>query len=464
MQTSNLPVGQQVALLKTDGTSLLAQVVFGATAGLAPQPAALTGTIIIDPQNVSGVASDSNPPTATVATFTGPVFKSWAGLVAQWGTIAPVLNANTTIVFVSSHTDNTDPVVFWPIIGAAATVIIQGAAPTVVTAGVVLAGTTAKNRTAGANSLLITTLGATAAAGQLIENTTHASRAWAYKALGGNSFSITQPLVKTLGVPGTLAPAEVDTWANGDTVNLLTPIAINLVEFTPTLVDAALNKALVFQCTILDPLGVGTGECVVGESVQLQEVRCQRFLCMLASFASQEVVNVDSAGGTQQVGGTNSAPFFIGGCVRATSVFAAASYPAFDGDIILGGACVFFGGASFGLVFLDAGAKMNGGILIGQNIAYGAHVIYGSGANTINMQGTSHFGLSGSNFTATFTAPGLVTGIQLNGAATGSSITGAGAINQGITTTPAHLDAAAGAAGFGSNAFNFGGASCSNFT
>ena len=91
-----------------------------------------------------------------------------------------------------------------------------------------------------------------------------------------------------------------------------------------------------------------------------------------------------------------------------------------------------------------------------------AGVLYGTGANTINMQGSSHFGNTTANFTGSFTAPGLVTGIQLNGSATGMSNC-SGTINVGISTTPAHLDAACGAAGFNKAAYNWAGASVANF-
>jgi hypothetical protein len=86
---------------------------------------------------------------------------------------------------------------------------------------------------------------------------------------------------------------------------------------------------------------------------------------------------------------------------------------------------------------------------------------------SVQMLSQSHLVIRpGNSFTSLFTASGLVTGIQLNGAFnTACSHTNAApdVINCGITTTPAHLDAAAGAAGFGQNAFNLGGASVSAF-
>lgn len=48
------------------------------------------------------------------------------------------------------------------------------------------------------------------------------------------------------------------------------------------------------------------------------------------------------------------------------------------------------------------------------------------------------------------------------GGAAVASLAGTGTIHTGIALTPANLDAAAGAAGFGGNAWQFGGASISN--
>jgi hypothetical protein len=80
------------------------------------------------------------------------------------------------------------------------------------------------------------------------------------------------------------------------------------------------------------------------------------------------------------------------------------------------------------------------------------------------MKGASHLTESnGATFVASFTAPGLVTGIKINGNTTASCHTAADPdVIHSATTTPAHLDAACGAGtGLGSDAFIFGGASVS---
>lgn len=81
------------------------------------------------------------------------------------------------------------------------------------------------------------------------------------------------------------------------------------------------------------------------------------------------------------------------------------------------------------------------------------------------MFGSAHLQNStNETFTQRFTAAALVSpGIQINGLSSGCYATAAGVIHCAIATTPANLDAAAGAAGFGGAAFVFGGGSVANF-
>jgi hypothetical protein len=421
-------------------------------------PAETQATWVIDPQNVSGVASDGN----SGIDASSPLVTYAELAERRWQTYSPRLRQSTTLTFLSSHPDNSDPVYLTPHLEAGASCIVQ-ATPAVVTSGVVLSGVTAKNRAAGSNSLLIANLGATAAAGQLVRNTTGGklSRAWTYKALGGNSFSLTQPLVP-FAPPAIAAPAEVDTWANGDTVDLLTPLAINLVELGCTNADANATTSAVYayQCTAFDPSATGE-PLFVGDRAMLAEVASQRALILQGlsptihhtNCLMQKTVSV----------GTPACSFLGGASLGILSAYCP-SPTTLDGDFILGAAANLFAGGQFGFVFLDANVTVTAGLLAVGPVFYASGVLYGSGANTINLQGSAHCVQNTGPFVTAFTAPGLVTGIKLNGAATGNSIAyvaNVGTIHNGIATTPANLDAAAGAAGFGSTAFNPGGASVS---
>lgn len=436
---------------------------------LGPQPAALQGTQLVDPQNVTTLATSTGANTTTVNGQTGRVWSSWAALVAAWGTFTPYLNVSTAIVFVSSHVDNSDPVIFQPFIGKGATVSIQGTAPAVVAGGVVLAGTVAKSRAAGANSLLQENIGPNGTIAQLVRNTTAGkiSRAWVYKNVAGNVFSMTQPLTP-LAVGGSLVPSEVDTWANGDTADLLNPIAINLAVFVPTYLDGANTnaaKAYVYQCRAFDPGGVSTEALYVGE-VRFYEVDIQRRLFGFAlGLQGQVLVNCALRGiltviGTYiQIGG---AQYPTGGgdicdCFQSSLI---------DGDAILGGTlgASFQGAPLMALVFKDSNIVVQDGLMQLATSLYGSHVLYGSAGSLTVLLGSAKALLSGGSFTAGLTNPADITAVNLNGTTTATSQTLAqpAVFNANITTSVANLDAAAGATGFGGRAQRWGGCSISN--
>ena len=84
--------------------------------------------------------------------------------------------------------------------------------------------------------MLNATIGAGGAAGQLIVNTTHPSRAFLKANTAGNAWNMTQPLVPVT-FPWTGVPVEVDTWANGDTYAVYTLLNVFVIDFKPTQVD-----------------------------------------------------------------------------------------------------------------------------------------------------------------------------------------------------------------------------------
>ncbi len=135
-----------------------------------------------------------------------------------------------------------------------------------------------------------------------------------------------------------------------------------------------------------------------------------------------------------------------------------------DGDFILGGAA-FWSNVQLGFVYLDGNLTLSGRALFDTGAA-GGHVIYGTAGKVMALRDAGH-GLLTGTFTNGWTAPTLVTGVTIDGATTASSIAYAanvGTIHNGITTSVANLDAAAGAAGFGGSAFNLGGSSVSSLT
>lgn len=422
------------------------------------------GTIFVDP--AAGV--DSAKGTTNVTAL-----KSYAEALRRWGTNAPYLTVSTSITFLSSHTDNTDPVVWRPYLVAGAIPTIQGTTATVTTA-TVFTRSAQKSRAAGTNSLLAGSFAAGAPAqGVLVQNTTalKSSRAWIYKTAGGANWNMGQPMApQTLPVTNASVPAEVDTWASTDTVNLLGQVKVNVVEFTPEIVDfngGFTNVGQLYNLVVFDPGGVGNFDPLyVNNSVCITECAIQRTLILTGAnpFEGLALQNCALLGGYVATSGTGNTVMNGGFVISAIQLQGTSFQP--DGDAILGAAGFYFGATHFfGIVYLDASQTMQAGSMAFQTSNYGYHVIYGSAGSTFNFAKTSSGIMRTTSFTVGWTAPALVNpGVLLNSASTGNSIAYAanvGTIHNGIATTVANLDAAAGAAGFGGTAFNPGGASVS---
>ena len=409
----------------------------------------------------------------------GTPLKTWRQLVALFGTTAPILGQSTTITFQGlGHIDNSDPVIFAPRIKNGSTIQIVGSLNAAVWTGT-LAGVTAKNR--ATPQILLATLPAGAAATQLIVNTTHPSRAYVYKASGGN-WLITQPMLNP-AAPFAMrtAPAEVNSWANLDAVSGFVPTQINLVELEPLVMDESVAQTAalyVQQCVAFEPFP-GRGDSLqANQSVIFVDVLLQKQTVVNATNGLDATPVVNSVGCSN----CNSTGGFAGGAPGGTLTW-----------LFLGGQVAGFGGAActldadaivsatsnvggsaggallgLGLVCFDTGANLNvstGATCIVQNgLGFGAPILWGAGG-VIDIQGTGHMQYpTGGVATTTFIQTPASPFIQLNGVTTGHSVTAGSpdVFNGAITTTTAHLDAAVGAAGFGGNAFNPGNASISN--
>lgn len=183
-------------------------------------------TWFIDPANSTGLASDLNSGIDAMH----PVLTYNGGVVAKWGTTRPTLVQNTSITWMSDAPANaSDPVVCLPVIsgigsGNGVVVTLQGvlgAAQTLHTGA--LAGVVAKNRPA--KQLLEADLGFAAPIGSLVQNTTagKSSYAWVYQNVAGTVFSLTEPMAPTV-LPFNAVFTPVDTWANGDTFTVFSPV------------------------------------------------------------------------------------------------------------------------------------------------------------------------------------------------------------------------------------------------
>lgn len=336
--------------------------------GAAPAPpGGLTlPAIFVDPQGSAldgrGVPCASDLNTGTQATCggagTGPL-KTWAGVTQLWGcsnvfACYPVLRQNTTITFLSSHTDNTDPVPFTPVLANGAWAAIVGNLGTaqVVVAGV-LANVTAKTRATPQLLQASVTNGdggggltGTATAPNLIVNATHSSKAWTNAVVSGSTYSISQPLSPiAIGSYAGVA-TEVDTWANGDTVTAYTPVAVNIVKVAPQIVDfnaSTFGSAVYLQnLNILDPSGATNDTSEFGRGVVALDIQSQRFIAMASAYIDGPISFVNGSTGwgfvdTWMNGGisggpqaaTSSLPSIFGGIPRAVSAQAYIDYDAY---------------------------------------------------------------------------------------------------------------------------------------
>jgi hypothetical protein len=412
----------------------------------------------IDPANTTTCANDTNncqnATCGPAGSGVGPC-RTWAEIVARWGTRSPLLLQTTTAWFLSSQPDATDPVIWEPFtMSPAATPILQGV-PTQVATGT-LGSVTAKNR--ATPQLLQADLGASAVLKQLVVNTTHPSSAWVYKNVSGTVFALSQPMPLLVAPTQPSSITEVDTWANGDAFTLYTLPSVNVVTFTPVVGDAGPSEAPVgwiSRLSIMDPSGVGNDAINLnGPNIFLSENLINRseninsfvthWQSYILNFPVSQVINAGSYFGGIVGHASFQAVYFDADVILVGSVGAAgAEGPSGAGMVCLDGATLITG-ADFTFKFPDAGG------------------LFAWGTGTINVnEGKLTYATGAGAATATFLNTG---GLQIGGLTTAYSATGGSpaTLNAGITITPAHLDAAAGAAGFGGNAFIPGVGSISN--
>lgn len=422
-------------------------------------------TIFVDPQATVPGASDANDG-LTAAT---PIVH-WAEAVRRYGANAIAPSTSQNVTFLSSHTDGTDPVIFKVTPTGGAVWTMQGAAPAITAAVFTLNAT--KSRAAGSNRMVSGSFSAGApAAGVLLQNTTagKSSRCMVHSSAGGANWNLTQPFAP-LSVPSaTDAPAEVDTWASTDTVNVLAPIKINIVSLEAGLGDAngaGDNFVYLYQCRVFDPSGVGVDPCTIRGVVQVQEVVFERGVnysgdsatqASIAMVSSPSFVNCYYLGGFFCIGGGNYFSLVGGGTNSFTNIQGNATI---DGDYVAGGfGCTLAGSLTIGLLFYDSNVTLVGGQIAFATALYGSHVLYGTTGKSVTLKGTSRGTMASGTYAAGWTQATLIaTGVLLNGTATGQTHTNAtpDVVTSNVATTVANADAAAGGV-----MTNFGGASIS---
>lgn len=191
----------------------------------------------VDPANATGCASDRNNCVSATCggAGAGPCL-DYSQIVSRWGTDGPRLPQTTTVTLLSNQALGVDPITFQGTLLNGSNLVFTGplthvASPTTFTLD------QAKNRTLPATGtpgggLLQVTFNAAVTPGTLIENTTagKSSRAFVYANNGGGAIAVMDQPVATPGatITAPFTPAEVDTWATGDTVSAVQIPSINV--------------------------------------------------------------------------------------------------------------------------------------------------------------------------------------------------------------------------------------------
>lgn len=412
-------------------------------------------TYHIDPLNP--LASDENTGLA------GSPLIHKAEVYRRWGTYYPDLQNAVTFFQDSVGTaaqEKADPYLHQPTVNGVQIQVFV-ALPAASFTGSLLAVTAKVNNANPGNTLQSTftvTTGAIAA-GMLLVNATRAnSSCRAQRNLGGGNWQLSQPLAAI--TPGTFQTrAENNAWANGDTITGYMPqgICMPVISTDITALGAAIGGSYVYQANF-----IGDATQLMGSgAIQLHD----------CSFTGDSVVSELVYPGTftsfSSLQNCYIAPAFILQ-LNGAQIYGGVILPN-AGEVLLenmgiGQDCIWVPTPqtrlntlrnSFFSGYLDTGSFLNAEGWSGIQ-SLGGSVVYGPG--TLNSRGT--FNMGGTAATRLFCA-----GIQLNGVATGYSMsTAAGitTIHGGIALTAANIDAAAGAAGFGGSATNLMGSTITN--
>jgi hypothetical protein len=431
----------------------------------------------IDPANSTGNARDVNfgaDPQHPVLSYSG-------GVAAKWGTTAPTFrNMTVTLIWMSSQpTDSVDPVVFTPYTENAQ-VIIQGT-QTVLFSGT-LAGVISKNRATA--QILTANLGFNAPIGTLVKNTTvgKVSYAFIFQLVSGTTYLLSQPLEpQTIPVSTFPTIVEVDTWADGDTFEIVATSAANIsvLDVTPVqyIVDGgAFPEPLqLYQITAESADGTAfDNNMLFGLQIAFVETTFNIIPTAFPSGAYDEpglFINCSCTTGVSAMGVYGGEISYFAGFIFQNGLNSGCSW-SFDFDAILS--------STDGFSFVIGAPAISTGeseTIAGQGLLCILGTVYASlttsftpvsafssesilwGSGTLDSIGSARIAYDAGDAVATFLNTG---GLKLNGQTSANPFQpSSGTWEPAIAITPAHLDAAFGVAGFGGLAVNVGGASIS---
>jgi len=398
----------------------------------------------VDP--VSGDDSrDGLTPSTAVRTIMG-------GIIARWGTTSPILKQNTTIHLLSTETAGQEDVVLSPIVTQTAWFAVVGVPKLI--ASFSLGAVTAKAR--GNPGTLLQAAGFTApglATGQLVVNTTSGkqSECWIY-ALGGGVATLSQPLVPV--TPAADAsnfpaspPAQVNTWAINDTVEVYEVPLLNLKVWQPAGGDtsAASIGGVAWLQNVFVPDVAGTPGysylavtgTITGCVPWVVSCRIQPYVEMLGQSGGGVLggfaVNCYLEGGAQ----VENASMWAGACLLYG--VGLGTFGSIDGDAIVESIGLYGADSAFvGAVYVHTSyTSYGGGCGKLDPTAYGTGALWGPASLALTDRSTLQL-VGGTWVDCLFLSP-----LTIEGVGTGTSYAG-GIWTDGIDLTPTNLDAHSG--------------------
>jgi hypothetical protein len=385
-------------------------------APLGPNPSLNQPTWVVDPSNVSGVASDGNAGDTEAA----PLLH-YREIVRRWNTTAPVITVNVDIEFMSDFPDLLDPVVCTPEIPNASTVTIRGKG-SAVGAGGVLGVVIPKNRAAG--QALNADLGAAAATavGMLLLNTPRASVSYVDSIVAGTNVLMAQPF------DAATDSFEDDGYAAGQAFTVLRPTQINILHVeNVTLRRAWLPSGLIGPVLI--------------RAAAIIESRIDR----LSNFETFESCVARNSTGVDLTPWQNTT--WSGGALTGSNGHfpVRGSGSSVTGDAIIHGQIVALDVLVIGPAYSDSSSGLNLFLYIAGVVQLVAP-LYGNYKIVVQYQGILIY--VGSAVTLFLGTPSLTFNTVSTGTAVDSSADPT-VLHPGRALTPANLDAAIGAGGFG---------------
>ena len=415
-------------------------------------------------------------------TTSGTALKTWHKLNDQiWGCFGsprgcPRLRQTTTVSFISSQTDNTDPVYAFPTIENGGSLVILATLPTATFTGT-FTGVTNWSSSCSTGMKVVDSVNSIGVKGAFIQDTTKSASLWC------NEFSSTHTCNDSIPMSNVTAPPNAfpipGLWTTatggaggasgltiGDSYSLYTLKTVNIVDVEPVIADwngsPSSNGVYLYHMNVFDPAVSGQDMFTWGPGVTVEESRVDRVIQLVDTPSNNDegCVNCWINGGL--IGGRMTTTHYWhanGGEITSnvTTLNVGGAGVALDGYIDMEETVTFQQGVSMGLFHVPFStitfSEYSPLAAISYASVQSGVFICGSSA-TINVNGSGAFRYDSTHGGAAGVLAGSPT-LEISGSTTAESHSGTSpvVVTAGISITPANLDAAAGVSGFGGAAY-----------